>query len=373
MRLLVVTLVLFTVVAGRAWAAFDEGKAAFERGDWPAAFAQWQPCAGAGDAACQNGLGALYRLGRGVPQDLSAAAAWFRKAADQGFAKAQANLANMYAEGAGLPQDDVAAVQWYRKAAEQGFALAQRELGRLYAAGSGVRKERSRRSAGTAKTAAQAMPDPDTSGLRLRPRPERAGGSGQAASWNRRAAERLCLAQYQLGVAYLDRSCGMRPKRPAGSSRRRRGNADAEFNLAVLYSAGSGVARDYAQAVHWFQAAADQGSVAAQYNLGVLYYHGNGVAADLAEAANRFEAAAQHAYAPAQFALGDMYRKGDGIAADPVKAYLWLSLAAGTLPAGADQDNAIKGRDATVLAMSPAQLADAQKLFGDWKPQGQGK
>jgi hypothetical protein len=68
-----------------------------------------------------------------------------------------------------------------------------------------------------------------------------------------------------------------------------------------------------------------------------------------------------------------MYRKGDGIAADPVKAYLWLSLAAGTLPAGADQDNAIKGRDATVLAMSPAQLADAQKLFSDWKPQGQGK
>ena len=83
MRLLVVTLVLFTVVAGRAWAGFDEGKAAFERGDWPAALAQWQPCAGAGDAACQNGLGALYRLGRGVPQDLSAAAAWFRKAADQ--------------------------------------------------------------------------------------------------------------------------------------------------------------------------------------------------------------------------------------------------------------------------------------------------
>ena len=114
MRRLIATLVLLTVAAGRAWAAFDEGKAAFERGDWPAALTQWQPCAAAGDAACQNGLGALYRLGRGVPQDLSAATAWFRKAADQGFAKAQANLAGMYAEGAGLSQDDVAAVQWYR-------------------------------------------------------------------------------------------------------------------------------------------------------------------------------------------------------------------------------------------------------------------
>ncbi len=56
-----------------------------------------------------------------------------------------------------------------------------------------------------------------------------------------------------------------------------------------------------------------------------------------------------------------------------MKAYLWLSLAAGTLPAGADQDNAIKGRDAAVLSMSPAQLAEAQTLFQTWKPQGQGK
>jgi hypothetical protein len=68
-----------------------------------------------------------------------------------------------------------------------------------------------------------------------------------------------------------------------------------------------------------------------------------------------------------------MYRKGDGIAADPVKAYLSLSLAAGTLPSGADQDNAIKGRDAAVLSMTPAQLAEAQALFQSWKPQGQEK
>jgi hypothetical protein len=56
-----------------------------------------------------------------------------------------------------------------------------------------------------------------------------------------------------------------------------------------------------------------------------------------------------------------------------VKAYLWLSLAAATLPAGADQDGAIKGRDAAVLSMTPTQLAEAQALFQSWKPQGQGK
>jgi TPR repeat protein len=107
---------LLASIAGRAFASFDDGKAAFERGDWAAALAQWRPCAEADDAACQNGLGALYRLGRGVPQDLSAAVAWFRKAADQGFAKAQTNLADMYVEGAGLSQDYATAARWYRKA-----------------------------------------------------------------------------------------------------------------------------------------------------------------------------------------------------------------------------------------------------------------
>src|SRR5262245_31624813 len=98
---LIIAFALLALLAGRAWASFDDGKAAFARGDWAAALAQWRPCADAGDAACQNGLGALYRLGRGVQQDLPGAADWFRKAAEQGFAKAQTNLADMYVEGAG--------------------------------------------------------------------------------------------------------------------------------------------------------------------------------------------------------------------------------------------------------------------------------
>src|SRR5450432_1174892 len=39
----------------------------------------------AGDAAAQNQLGQMYRVGRGVTSDMAQAAEWFRKAAEHGM------------------------------------------------------------------------------------------------------------------------------------------------------------------------------------------------------------------------------------------------------------------------------------------------
>ncbi len=56
------------------------------------------------------------------------------------------------------------------------------------------------------------------------------------------------------------------------------GNADAQFNLGLMYYDGQGVRQDYAEAVKWYRQAAEQGYVKAQYNLGVMYNNGQGVA-----------------------------------------------------------------------------------------------
>ena len=40
------------------------------------------------------------------------------------------------------------------------------------------------------------------------------------------------------------------------------------------------------------------------------------------------------------FYLGELYRSGRGTDADPVRAHMWLSLAADRLAAGADRDRA---------------------------------
>ncbi len=61
-----------------AWAGFDEGTAAFDRGDYATALREWRPLAKQGDAGAQIFLGFMYRKGRGVPQDYAEAVGWCR-------------------------------------------------------------------------------------------------------------------------------------------------------------------------------------------------------------------------------------------------------------------------------------------------------
>ena len=46
------------------------------------------------------------------------------------------------------------------------------------------------------------------------------------------------------------------------------GNAQAQYNLGVMYSNGKGVAQNDSAARKWWRMAADQGDTQAQYNLG---------------------------------------------------------------------------------------------------------
>lgn len=105
------------------WAGFDEGKEAYERGDFVTAVKEWRSLAEQGDPNAQGLLGVSYEKGKGVPQDYQQAAKWFRLAADQGHPLAQLNLGWLYARGTGVPQDFVQARQWYEKA-----AAVQRQL-----------------------------------------------------------------------------------------------------------------------------------------------------------------------------------------------------------------------------------------------------
>src|SRR5208283_2769950 len=135
-------LLLFAAVlvgfAAPAYAGHDEGKAAYDRGDYAKAYKEFKPLAEHGDADAQGYMGEMYYLGRGVPQSYVKAAKWYRKAAEQGFPPAQRELGGIYANGQGVPQDHAEAIRWYRKAAEQGDDEAQFELGWAYTDGKSV-------------------------------------------------------------------------------------------------------------------------------------------------------------------------------------------------------------------------------------------
>ena len=99
-----------------------------------------------------------------------------------------------------------------------------------------------------------------------------------------------------------------------------KGDADAQFQLGLIYDQGQGVPIDPEQAAVWFTKLAEQGHVGAQHALGTYYELGKGVQQDDAQAVKWFEAAAQQGDARAIRNLGNFYLEGRGVAADPKRA-----------------------------------------------------
>jgi hypothetical protein len=121
-----------------AAAGWDEGVAAYERGDYATALEEFRALAEAGDSDGQVGLGILYFGGYGVARDFTQAARWFRRAAEQGNPYGQFELGDLYYRGLGVPEDVAQAAQWFERAARQGHLAAQQNLAVLYAVGDGV-------------------------------------------------------------------------------------------------------------------------------------------------------------------------------------------------------------------------------------------
>ena len=76
----------------------------------------------------------------------------------------------------------------------------------------------------------------------------------------------------------------------------KQGDAQAQYNLGLMYADGRGVRRDDAEAVKWYRQAAAQGNAEAQYNLGFMYANGQGVRQDLALAQEWYGKACQNGY-----------------------------------------------------------------------------
>jgi len=62
---------------------FEDGKTAYDRGDYTTALKFWRPPAKRGNAEAQFNLGFMYNTGNGVPLDIVFAYMWFNLAAAQ--------------------------------------------------------------------------------------------------------------------------------------------------------------------------------------------------------------------------------------------------------------------------------------------------
>ncbi|OSM01621.1 tetratricopeptide repeat protein [Magnetofaba australis] len=103
---------------------------------------------------------------------------------------------------------------------------------------------------------------------------------------------------------------------------------EAQFNLAVMYDTGKGVAQDYNEALKWYRGAALQGHPQAQANLAALYEAGLGAPQDPFKAATWFQLAADQGVPMAQYRLARLYAEGRGVEHDPDEARHWYAQAA---------------------------------------------
>ncbi len=145
-----------------------------------------------------------------------------------------------------------------------------------------------------------------------------------------------------------------------------------QYFLGRMYDAGEGVAQDYAEARRWYLSATQLGDGTyddfrfydAWFNLGTLYYFGRGGPVDYAQAAKMYAYAADHGVPDAQVNLGAMYGNGQGVKEDFVQSLKWFTIAAKSFPDSekAKRDTAASNRDRIAAVMTPAEIAEANKL-----------
>ncbi len=151
------------------------------------------------------------------------------------------------------------------------------------------------------------------------------------------------------------------------------GDLDAQRWLGLAYKTGDGVERNLDESAKWYRKVADsyrksaeQGDARAQASLASCYSLGEGVLQNQFEANNWDRRAAAQGDSIAQYGLGLKYYDGNkGVPKDFVQAYMWFNLSA----ARGDSVNPSEyWRDKVAAEMSPAQIAEAQRLAHEFKP-----
>jgi len=98
----------------------------------------------------------------------------------------------------------------------------------------------------------------------------------------------------------------------------------------------------------------------ADYSAGVDAYKKK----DYRKAKEEFQILADQGNADAQIMLGYMFASGKGVLQDYIQAHLWFNLAAAQ-----GKDRAVEARDKIAEVMTPQQVAEAQYLAREWKPE----
>jgi len=253
--------------------------------------------------------------------------------AGKGNVEAQFRIGLIYDLGQEMPQDYIQAKQWYEKAASGGLADANYLLGGMYELGHGVPLDY--------KKAVEYY--------------EKAASKGQADA-------QLDLANiFFYGTEGIPKNYSRAAKWYEAAAQQ--GIVEAQKKIALMYE-GVGLPKDYKKAKNWYEKAASQGDISAKASLGLMYSEGKGVERNFSKALEYLKPAANAGNWSAQFTLGAMYADGRGVPQDYVEAHKWFNILAAV---GFEQ--VVESRNRLTKKMTPAQIAEAQRLASDFENQ----
>lgn len=141
-----------------------------------------------------------------------------------------------------------------------------------------------------------------------------------------------------------------------------RGFALAQYRLATFYERGLGVPADLQRARVWYRRAAESGSVKAMHNLAVLSAGRESNAPDYATAAHWFTEAADRNLPDSQFNLAILHESGLGVTKSPAQAYKWFALAART-----GDKEAARRRDLLKARLAPSEVGRIDEEIKAWR------
>ena len=235
------TFVLFMSLALASPAAAQSVRAgidAWQRGDAAKAVAIWRPLADKGDADALYNMGQAYKLGRGVPLNLSRAQSYYQRAAEKGHTEAQASLGLLLFQNG----DRTAALRWLKPASDAGEPRAQLIYGTALFNGDGVPVDLVRAYALVSRAAAQGL-EPARTTLsemdQLIPAPQRQQGLALARQLS--TPQRPSRASTPVRTAARTAPAPVvRPAAPAGSWRIQLGAFSQRGAAEALYGRLSG-------------------------------------------------------------------------------------------------------------------------------------
>ena len=294
-------------------------------------------------------IGKMHAAGQGADHDYLKAAEWFQLSAEKKYKYAQYSLGALYHRGQGVEQDLDKAFELYLKSAKQGFPYANFEVAKMYQDGIGTDKDETKSSQHFQRAfkgfeSLEQTSKDDKIQYRLGWMLQNGVGTEpdliSAKDYYQKSAKMgNVFSSFTLAKMVLKEETP-EPDELKKAIEFLQSVADSDdvslkdiknpaaYSLGKLFLEGKVVAKNIAQAIHYFETSNEYGNPWASYHIGKLYLQGKEIPKNLEKAIQYLTSSAEVGNPFSQYLLGKTYLLGKDMPKDKEQAIKWLNLSA---------------------------------------------